>query len=669
MAAAEIPGTAIFQINPRIIREFCVFLPEKSFSNDRQTIKADKMTNSGKRHIFHRCGWLVPAIGLLVYACANRGYPEGGPKDETPPEVVAEQPASFSTDFKAKRVNIHFNEFVQLKEINDKFIFSPPVKKDPKVSLKGKYVQIAIPDSLRPNTTYSMDFADAIVDNNEGNPLGFYRYVFSTGTVIDTLELSGNVVNAESGEPMMGLLVALYERLGDSVPLRELPDYIARTDSAGFFRVTNLREADYRVAAIEDANRDKMYTPEAEGFAWLDSTVHPVVIPVTQTDTFRLVERIEGLDTLMRDSIVTRNLLAYGPGNLYLRVFQEKPTQLYLVDDERKERERLNFTFSIPGENGFRAELWDTLAREPLPEDWYFKEENPTHDTITLWIKDSTVYKRDTLHFILHYLRSDSTGQHTVYADTSRYTFTEKKSKEGGNARKREGEKEKTPFLDIRPNVTAELELGTRFALEFDRPIDKSTLDSVRLSVKSDTLWVPVPFRLTEDSAKVRRVFLDAEWKQGSEYKLDIDSASVFDIYGRFNNKLEKKFKVKTEEQYGKIILQVSGVTMPTVVQLYRSENGKSENGKRKYGIVREKRIDSDGETVFELLKEGKYKFRAILDANGNGIWDTGLYLKKRQPEEIIYLPVEISVRPNFDIEQTFDLKGTGESSGEAQKK
>lgn len=623
--------------------------------------------NSGHRHIFHRNGWMALAMGLLVYACANRGYPEGGPKDETPPEVVAEQPLSFSTDFKAKRVNIYFNEFVQLKEINEKFIFSPPVKKDPKVSLRGKYVQIAMPDSLRPNTTYSMDFADAIVDNNEGNPLGFYRYVFSTGTAIDTLELSGKVVNAESGEPMMGLLVALYERLGDSVPLKELPDYIARTDSAGFFRVTNLREADYRVAAIEDANRDKMYTPEAEWFGWLDSTVHPVVIPVTQTDTFRLVERIEGQDTLMRDSIVTRDLLAYGPGNLYLRMFQEKPTQLYLVDDERKERERLDFTFSIPAENGFRAELWDTLATEPLPEGWYFKEDSPGHDTITLWIKDSTVYKRDTLYLILHYLRSDSTGRHSAYADTSRYTFTDKKTKEENN-RKRDGGKEKKQFLDIRPSVSSELELGTRLSLEFDRPIDKATLDSIRLSVKSDTLWVPAPFRLAEDSAKVRRVFIDAEWTQGGEYKLDIDSASVFDIYGRSNNGLEKKFKVKTEEQYGKILLQVHGVTQPTILQLYRSEGGKSENGKRKYNVVREKSIDRDGEAVFDLLKEGKYKFRAILDANGNGIWDTGLYLKGRQPEEIIYLPVEISVRPNFDIEQTFDLQNKGTDTPEPQK-
>ena len=153
--------------------------------------------------------WGPMLVALLVYACANRGYPEGGPKDTTPPEVVAEVPASFTKNFNKKKVDIYFNEFVQLKEINEKFIFSPPLKKNPRVSLRGKYIQVSIGDTLKPNTTYTMDFADAIVDNNEGNPLGFYRYVFSTGNEIDSLEISGQVVNAESYEPMLNVLVAL----------------------------------------------------------------------------------------------------------------------------------------------------------------------------------------------------------------------------------------------------------------------------------------------------------------------------------------------------------------------------------------------------------------------------------------------------------------------------
>ena len=599
------------------------------------------------------------ALALLVYACANRGYPEGGPKDTTPPVVVGEVPVSYTKNFDKKRVDIFFSEFVQLKEVSEKFVFSPPLKKNPKVSLRGKYVQVSIPDTLRPNTTYSMDFADAIVDNNEGNPLGYYRYVFSTGDIIDTLEVSGNVVNAESYEPMMNILVGLYEDQADSVPLLQLPDYIARTDSAGFFRLTNLRQAHYRVMAIDDKNKDKKYAPEVEMFGYLDSTVFPIVMPMVRTDTFRIIEQISGRDTITRDSIVTTEYLGYGPGNLYIRMFQEKLTQLYLVDSDRKDREKLDFIFSIPAENEFQARLWDTLATEPLPEDWYFKEQTVGKDTITLWIKDSTVYKRDTLNVILSYLRSDSTGQHTLYADTVHYSFKEKKDNESKGKKKKEDDHPKIEFLQIKSNVSGELDLKARLCLEFDRPVDKSGLQHLRLSEKVDTLYQPVDFKVNEDERKVRTVYVDAPWTAGGEYLLEIDSASVYDIYGHFNDKISKNFKVRTEEYYGKVMLTVKGVTGNTILQLYKSDTGKPENGKRKYSIVREKEIKGDGVVEFELLPEGKYKFRAILDTNGNGVWDTGLYLKHQQPEEIVYLPAEIAVKQNFDIEQEFDLQGT----------
>ena len=610
-----------------------------------------------RRNILKREWFGIMVVALCIYACANRGYPEGGPKDETPPQVVEEVPLSYTTNFKAKRVNIYFDEFVQLNDINNKFIFSPPVKKDPKVSLKGKYVQVAIPDSLRENTTYSLDFADAIVDNNESNPLGFYRYVFSTGERIDTLELGGTVVNAESYEPVLGVLVALYEKQGDSIPLKELPDYIARTDSSGNFRLTNLREGHYRVMAIEDANRDKMYTPESEMFAWMDTTVFPVVEPATRVDTFHVIEKIVEADTILRDSIVRTDYLAYGPSNLYLRLFLEKLTQLYLVEDDRKEREQLNFIFSIPGENELEVTLWDTLATEPLPQDWYFKEHSAGNDTLTLWIKDSTVYKKDTLNVILSYMRSDSTGQWERYSDTARYTFRAKEKKEG-KSKKKDEDAPKVEFLEIKSNISGDLDLGARLYLEFSRPINKSTLDSIRVLEKVDTVYQLIPFQVVEDSLRVRRVFVDAAWKAGGEYQLQIDSATIYDIYGRFNDKLEKKFKVRTEEYYGKIMVNVRGVDCPTIVQLYKAENGKSENGKRTYNVVQSKVVEQDGEVVFPLLPEGKYCVRAILDRNGNGVWDTGLYLKHRQPEEIVYLRGEIAVKQNFDVEQDFDIGG-----------
>lgn len=609
-------------------------------------------------------------IGLLVYSCANRAYPEGGPKDVVAPKVVAEIPESFSKNFSKKHVNIYFDEYVQLKEINEKFIISPPQKKKPKVNLRAKYVRVSFVDSLKQNTTYSLDFADAIVDNNESNPMGYYRYVFSTGNEIDTLELSGNVVYAETNEPMLNMYVFLYEKNVDSLPLLQIPDYIARTDSSGFFRVTNLKDGEYKIVAVGDNNRDYKFTPEAETVGFMDSLVHPVAMSMVRYDTITRIDKIIGKDTITSDTILTVNYIAYGPNNLYLRLFEEKPTQLYMVDDNRKERERLDFIFSIPAKNGFEIELWDTLATQPFPQDWYIKEHSVGNDTITLWMKDSLVYKKDTLGFIVKYLRTDSTGQYVLAADTNRYTFTEKKKTERKNKKKEEEVKAVAiEFLNINSNVGSEFDLGGRLTLSFDRPILEEGLRSIQLLEKVDTVYQPKKYTLVEDSLKIRQFYLETKLDAEKEYMLKADSATIYDIYGKFNNKFEKTFKMRSPEYYGKLILNVSGVTGNTVLQLYKSENSKSENGKRKFSIVAEHFVDKDGIVTFDLLHEGKYQVRAILDHNGNQKWDTGLYLKRVQPEEIRYLPVEITMKQNFDIEQEFDLQKKGDEGKVKNKK
>lgn len=195
--------------------------------------------------------------------------------------------------------------------------------------------------------------------------------------------------------------------------------------------------------------------------------------------------------------------------------------------------------------------------------------------------------------------------------------------------------------------------------VSFERPVRKETLEHLRLEVKEDTVYHAVEFQIQEDSIKMRNFYVDASWKPETEYRLVADSATIYDIYGRFNDKLGKTFRVRSAEYYGKIILNVKGIKMPVVLQLYKSENSKSDNGKRQYTVVQQQKVREDGEVTFEFLQEGKYKFRAILDRNDNGKWDTGLYLKGIQPEEIIYLPAEIQVKQNFDIEQEFDLDKT----------
>lgn len=576
---------------------------------------------------------------LAFCGCANKGYPEGGPRDVTPPHVTEERPASFSTGFDKKSINIYFDEYVALKGINEKFIISPPQAKKPKVRLRAKYVMVEFLDSLRPDMTYSLDFADAIVDNNEGNPLGFYRYVFSTGEVIDTLELSGKVVDAATNEPVLNSSVFLYENATDSMPLKEIPTYMGLTDSSGCFRITNIREADYKVLAVMDENRDYKYTPEGERVAFLDTAVHPVVFPVTRTDT------------IGEDSIVERSFLAYGPNNLYLRMFMETPTQLYMTDEARSQREMLRFTFSVPAKNEFAIQLLDTVVEG----DWYFREVSRGEDTVTLWIRDSSVYRRDTLRFALSYLRTDSVGMRSPYADTVKLVFTDKKKED--TKRKKKEEKPQVDFLKMTFGVGQEQDVNKGIPLEFDRPVTQEVAEHIRLLEKVDSLYEPVPFRLVADSTCVRKYRLEATWQPDSSYKIQVDSADIRDLYGRWNDKVEKKIRVHALEFYGKLTVHIENVEEKVILQLYKPDNRKDDKGNRIFNVVGEKRTSQSGDILFDFLHEGKYFLRAIMDANGDGRWTPGLYLRGLQAEQVRYLPVEINVKQNFDVEQSFDMR------------
>lgn len=615
--------------------------------------------------------FIAVVVTLVIYACANKGYPEGGIKDVTPPKVISEIPASFSTNFKDKKIDIHFDEYVQLKEITDKFVMSPPAKKKAKVNLRGKYIRVDFQDTLKPETTYTLDFADAIVDNNEGNPLGYYRYVFSTGSQLDTMELSGQVVDMESQLPVLGATVLFYENHADTAAVKELPSYVARTDSSGMFRVTNIKDATYRILAVEDANRDNKFLPEEEKVGFIDSLVKTVAFPMTKYDTIRPdtmtveVKRSKRgevtVNPLTQDSIVRRDFTAYGPSNLFIPMFNEEKTQLYMVDGDRKERERLDFVFSVPAENELKVKwLGVQLLDKKDQDDWFVEERSEGRDTIQLWIKDSLVYKIDSLVAAVSYLRTDSLGKRTLFTDTTKFFFKDKPIPRG----KRNKEQDSIPeikFMGITAGVGTPMDLNRPIVLEFDRPIVESGLRNIKLLEKVDSVWIPTEYKVKHDSLKIRRYYVEKAWKPETEYQFVIDSMGIYSIYGLYNNKLEKSFKTKAVEDYGKVIIHVTGVTTPVILQLYQ--------GDKDVKVLEQKIIHTNGTVTFDYLNEGKYMIRAILDRNGNGKWDTGNYLKGIQPEEFKYLPTEINLKKNFDVEQDFDMGKTYKREDPSKKK
>lgn len=573
----------------------------------------------------------IAILSVLVYSCANKGYPQGGPKDETPPVMVRELPMSYSTNFDKKRIKIYFNEYVQLKDANKNFIISPPQKKKPKIRLGGKYIKIDFEDSLKANTTYSLDFGSSIVDNNESNPLGFYRYVFSTGNHIDTMEMSGHLMDAESNKPILGMQVFLYKKKADSVPLKDMPDYVAITDSLGFFHFTNISDTTYRIFALNDLDRNYNYLPGAEEFAFLDTVIKPWVEPIIISDTIRRDSTLG----IMKDSLVHKQMWAYGPADVHLRLFKEKPTNLYLKETNRKNEYYINFEFSIPGNSDLRLEN----------EENYIRESSIEGDSVKFWIRDS-IFLKDTINVIYSYNRTDTLGGIERQRDTNEFVY------------KRPRVNKKTKIVNhfnIKVISSNRQRPDMPVWIEFETPFKDEDISKFKVLQVIDTLYKELDYSIIRDSVKIRRLGFQREWKFDSTYVISLDSALIYNAYGKYNNKFEHKFSVPPLKEYAEMKLNISGVKSPMIIQLHKAIDEKTKaptDGKIKYSIVAERHIAKDTSLLINYLNEGDVQIRAIFDDNSNGLWDTGIYLKNIQPEIIQYFSPIISLKKNFTMEQ-----------------
>lgn len=615
----------------------------------------------------------ILTIAAAICACANRGYPEGGPKDEDPPIIIKEDPYNFSTNFEDNKLRIYFNEFIQLKDVNSSMMVSPPLKKKPTVSNRGKYILVDFSrDTLKPNTTYNVDFGKSIVDNNEGNPMGYYRYVFSTGPEIDTMEMGGQLVDSESGEPLLKVLVALYKNHADSSVINELPAYVALTDSSGMFRFTNIQDTIYRLVAFEDANNDYKYIPESENVGFIDTLIQPVVFPATRIDTiFKTIKDTlpDGIiaDTTVIDSISSVDYYAYGPANLFVRMFVEEKTQNYMETPKREERENISTIFAMPqGGRSLQLALTDSLLRDSIADrEWYIIERNRTFDTLKIWLTDSLVVRRDTLFIEFNYLKTDSLKQLSPTKDTIRMNFKPKEDNKKGKAKKDNAVADSLAKLYSNAQVNKKtLDIGARGYILFDVPIIKEDLDSLVLEEKRDSAFVSIPFTFEQDSSNLRRFWINADYKSGGEYQMKVDTGVIQTIYGKTIAGFDNSFKIKKSDEYSTLKVKLTNThDRPVLVQLYAAK--KSSSGSKKvatnagqatFNIIKSKLTDRDGDVIFDLINEGTYMIRAVIDENRNGKWDTGRYLQHIQPEEVYYQYIEIPVKSNFDIEQEFDL-------------
>ena len=588
---------------------------------------------------------------IIGYSCASMGTPDGGPYDEMPPKFLGSSPKLHAVNVKSTKFELEFDEFIKLEKASEKVVVSPPQLEQPEIKVMGKKVVGELLDTLKDGVTYTIDFSDAIVDNNEGNPMGHFTYSFSTGSSIDTMEVSGTVLNAADLEPIKGIQVGLHKNLNDSA-FTKLPfDRVSRTDSRGHFSIRGVAPGKYRIYALMDGNQNYLFDSKTEAIAFSDSIIIPSMMPATRQDTI-------WKDTLTIDTIKTIGYTRFMPDDIILRVFKEENTRQYFSRGQRDKENHFILKFSakadtLPILTGLNFDATDAFIVEP----------NAGNDSICYWIKDSLVYQMDTLQLKMDYLYTDSLNQLVPKTDTiylankltraQKEKLAKKEAEEKEKERKkkeRKGEKvgpEPTPFLNMKVDAPSTFDINKNIVLSFEEPVVRMDTSAIHVNVKVDTLWVKTPFLLVADSVVPRQYEILASWEPEKEYQLQIDSAAITGLYGLQTNKVEQTLKVKKLDEYGTLLLNLPGVEQTCIVELLDS------SGK----VLRQQAVTPEGTADFYYLAPNtKYYIRMFDDRNGNKVWDTGVFEAGIQPEEVYYFPKVWEMKANFEFEDTWNI-------------
>ena len=622
--------------------------------------------------------WVVTvAVGLLLAACASIGSPEGGPRDYTPPQVLKTSPEANSVNFKGNKVEITFDEIINLKDQQKKVIISPAPKTQPQIRTVGKKLTLEFRDELEENTTYVIDFSNAIEDNNESNQLDGYTFAFSTGDEIDTLAVSGIVLRACDLEPMQHVIVGLHSNLDDTAFTNVPLERVSRTNDRGKFTIRNLKPGSYHVFALSDVDGDYRMA-RTEDIAFLDDIIVPTTSEYTSQDTvFTFDRRV--------DTVMTGTHTLYLPNDLLLCMFNEGYRSHYIRQTSRPADNKLYMLFGAPNETPPQLEV---LHPAQHAADWYRLQRNMENDSLFYWITDSAMIKADTITVAMTYLRTDTADNLEQVTDTIHFGYRkpnsqikeeEKKAKERESRAKRltqllekqekaaaqgkelsEDELEEIKELQrVDPNEVPKLnmelakngtiDVGDSIILKFDAPIASIDQNKIHLEIKRDTLWIPIQSNALRhvDDCNPMRYWLPFSTLPDSTYRLTIDSAAVTSVYGLHNDALKKELKVRGLEEYANVYFKVN-YTGKAFVELLAS-------GEK---VVRTATVRNG---AFELLNvpPSTYYLRLIIDNNGNGKWDTGNYLNHLQPEEVYYYPKKMRLRANWDIDENWNIYQT----------
>lgn len=588
---------------------------------------------------------------FLLGSCARMGQPDGGWYDETPPRIMGAAPADKGTNVKNRKISIFFDEFIQIENATEKVVVSPPQLETPEIVASGKRIRIELLDSLKPNTTYTIDFSDAITDNNENNPLGNYTYSFSTGDAIDTLEVSGKVLQAKDLEPVKGILVGLYSDLSDTAFTAKPMLRVSRTDGSGRFVIKGVAPGTYRVYALQDADGNYLFNQKSEMLAFSQEKIVPSFKPDVRQDT-------TWIDSLRIKSIDRVGYTHFLPDDIVLRAFNEVMTDRYFLKAERREPESFTLFYSYGGE------MPQVRGLNFQSDDAFIIESTEKQDTITYWLKDTALVNQDTLRVELTYHMTDSLGKLVEQIDTldilSRISHEKRqkdleREREEWQKKQDRAKKRGEPYDSIMPpkalaigvKAPSELDPDKNIPFTFNTPLASVDTAAIHLYSKHDTLWYNAPLEFNH--VRGREYELRGEWRPDIEYSLEIDSAAFVDIYGKVSPPFKQGFKVKSFDEYGTLLLNIPTMTDTTIVVQLLDAGDK---------IIKEV-TTNQGVAEFYYVSPSTYYVRMYIDSNRNGEWDTGLYSANRQPETVCYFPKEIEIRAKWDFTETWNPLAT----------
>ena len=577
-----------------------------------------------------------------MYSCANIGNPSGGPIDKTPPIFMRSNPTPNAVNVKDRKIEIFFDEIVTLKDPSTKIIVSPAQTEMPRMSALGRKVTVELVDSLLPNTTYTIDFSNSIQDNNEGNAIDNFAFAFSTGSVIDSMRVSGYVLDSRTLEPMQSVVVGLQSNLADSAFHKEKLQRVALTNDRGQFTIRNVSSGSYHIFALKDLDRDYKFGNPTEDIAFLDSIIVPSIGSREAADT--VYNDLNEIDTIMR---ATRP--AYFPNDILLSMFNEDRKSQYLANNLRVDSTRISLTFAAASDT---LPSLSIVGRNDVPDQWYTLERSQTNDTLTYWIRPPHLVSDDTLMVATTYLRTDTASNLSWGTDTLKFTFQRQKAK-----KKKKNEEtdslEQIRFMELHPLANGTQEVYAPLLLQTGTPIERYSREAFHLQRKlqNDTTFYPAEIKsiaLRDSTLSRRDLMLKVDWEPGAAYTLAVDSLAMTDIYGLQTKPLKVDFNVRKMEEYGNIVFNIPAVRDSAIVELL--------DGTEK--IVLRAPVKSHRAELLNLLP-GKYYARLFIDRNGNGKYDTGNYDMHLQPEETVYYPGAINLKKNWDVEQTWDIYAT----------